>query len=99
MTTWEYNWITVAQGESHYDVLRSNGANGWEAWHIQPDDRGWRVIYFKRPKLEIVRSRCAMIYMPSLREWVAANAGDATAEQCVFEPGHLGDHRTLQGKR
>lgn len=22
--------------------------DGWEAWHIEKDERGWRAIYFKR---------------------------------------------------
>lgn len=49
MTRWEYMSENVAPGESWYGVLRVQGAEGWEAWHIDKDDRGWRTIYFKRP--------------------------------------------------
>ncbi len=45
---WEYTSSKVAPGESWYDVLRSMGREGWEAWHIEKTD-GWREIYFKRP--------------------------------------------------
>lgn len=48
MTKWEYQSIKLAPGESWYDVLRLNGANGWEAWHMERDDNGWREVYFKR---------------------------------------------------
>lgn len=48
MTKWEYQSIKLAPGESCYYVLRLNGANGWEAWHMELDDNGWREVYFKR---------------------------------------------------
>lgn len=50
MVTWEYQHISLAPDEDHYQTLRLNGLNGWEAWHIERDGRGWRTIYFKRKK-------------------------------------------------
>jgi hypothetical protein len=49
VTRWEYQSITLAPGESWYDALRLNGANGWEAWHMERSDNGHRTLYFKRP--------------------------------------------------
>lgn len=49
MTKWEYTSVNVGPGESWYDQLRNWGANGWEAWHIEKNEAGWREIYFKRP--------------------------------------------------
>lgn len=49
MTRWEYQSITLAPGESWHDTLRLNGANGWEAWHMERSDNGHRTLCFKRP--------------------------------------------------
>lgn len=46
---WQYTSDKVAPGESWYDVLRKRGGEGWEAWHIERYESGWREIYFKRP--------------------------------------------------
>ena len=46
---WEYTSHNVAPGESWYDELRQRGLEGWEAWHIEKSDNGWRTLYFKRP--------------------------------------------------
>lgn len=45
---WVYESDNVRPGESWFDVLRKRGAAGWEAWHMEKDERGWRTIYFKR---------------------------------------------------
>lgn len=45
---WEYQHIDLDPTESHYDCLRANGKNGWEAWHMERNDRGWKTLYFKR---------------------------------------------------
>ncbi len=47
---WDYVSVVVKPGESWYDVLRGHGRNGWEAWHIEKSENGWREIYFKRPR-------------------------------------------------
>lgn len=46
---WEYTTVNVGPGESWYDQLRAWGENGWEAWHLEKNESGWREIYFKRP--------------------------------------------------
>ncbi len=48
-TRWEYMHHNVGPGESWFDELRRRGADGWEAWHIERSDTGWRALYFKRP--------------------------------------------------
>jgi len=49
---WEYIFDNVAPGETWYDMLRRRGAEGWEAWHIERTENGWRTIHFKRPRTE-----------------------------------------------
>lgn len=49
MTKWKHTQATVAPGESWFDVLRKMGAEGWEPWHIEKTENGWRTLYFKRP--------------------------------------------------
>jgi hypothetical protein len=45
---WEYQHLNLGPGEDHFGTLRENGERGWEAWHMERDERGWRTIYFKR---------------------------------------------------
>lgn len=49
MTKWQYTSVNLKPGESWYDALRQYGREGWEAWHIDRNETGWREIYFKRP--------------------------------------------------
>lgn len=49
MVKWEYDSVNVGPGESWYDELRKRGLDGWEAWHIEKAETGWRTLYFKRP--------------------------------------------------
>jgi hypothetical protein len=52
MQQWIYSSKNIAPGESHYDMLRQMGREGWEAWHIEKTENGWREIFFKRPVAE-----------------------------------------------
>lgn len=47
-TQWEYQHLNLEPTESHFDALRENGKRGWEAWHMERSEAGWKVIYFKR---------------------------------------------------
>jgi len=49
MIEWEYTSENIAPSENWHDELRWRGRDGWEAWHMEKDERGWRTIYFKRP--------------------------------------------------
>lgn len=50
MQQWQYTTVNVGPGGERYDELRSWGEQGWEAWHIERNEDGWREIYFKRPQ-------------------------------------------------
>lgn len=45
---WEYQHVNLGPGEDYFQTLRINGDLGWEAWHMEKNDRGWRTIFFKR---------------------------------------------------
>ena len=47
---WVYTSVSVQPGESHHDVLRKMGREGWEAWHIEKTHDGWREVFFKKPE-------------------------------------------------
>lgn len=52
MTYWEYTHINFAPGEDYFESLRTNGQLGWEAWHMEVNERGWRSVFFKRGHAE-----------------------------------------------
>ncbi|MEH2474505.1 hypothetical protein V1281_004312 [Nitrobacteraceae bacterium AZCC 2161] len=49
MQAWEYCSEVVKPGGRCFDALETLGPQGWEAWHIENLNDGWREIYFKRP--------------------------------------------------
>lgn len=49
MTVWKHYDENVAPGESLRDVLVKYGREGWEPWHIEASENGWRTVYFKKP--------------------------------------------------
>lgn len=49
MTRWEYAFRRISPDGSWRAALSEMGLEGWEAWNVETDARGWRVICFKRP--------------------------------------------------
>lgn len=49
MRVWKIHDENIAPGESIRVVLVKRGKDGWEPWHIEKTETGWRTIWFKKP--------------------------------------------------
>lgn len=47
---WEYTQssFNAAWGDEWMKILNEHGEEGWEAWHMEIDRHGWRIVYLKR---------------------------------------------------
>lgn len=50
---WEFAKRKISPGLDCDDALLEMGLAGWEPWHIEVKDNGWRTVHFKRPMPEV----------------------------------------------